>query len=124
MGRGSKGACSLLATCLDDIVPDRYAYCISSTMILRSGGLQLLRRCARKPILQRSSVRKYTTPPATFTGPAVAAVHPLVTVTSQLDRVTPRFEIDPSAITILDSPAAFYETLKVLRSPQLSMGSL
>ena len=42
-------------------------------------------------------------------------MHPLAAVTSQLDQVAPRFEIDPSAICILDSPSAFYETLKVFQ---------
>jgi CDP-diacylglycerol--glycerol-3-phosphate 3-phosphatidyltransferase len=38
----------------------------------------------------------------------------LAGVASQLDHVAPRFEIDPDNIEILDSPTAFYETLKVL----------
>lgn len=39
--------------------------------------------------------------------------HPLAGVASQLDHVAPRFEIDPDNIEILESPTAFYETLKV-----------
>lgn len=34
-------------------------------------------------------------------------------ITNELDRIAPRFEIKGSQVDILDSPGAFYETLKV-----------
>lgn len=42
-----------------------------------------------------------------------AKAHPLAGVATQLDNVAPRFEVDPTQIEIIDSPTAFYETLKV-----------
>lgn len=43
---------------------------------------------------------------------SAAKAHPWAGVTSQIDVVAPRFEIDASQIEIIDSPTAFYETLK------------
>ena len=37
----------------------------------------------------------------------------LGTLTSELDKISPRFEIQPEQIEIIQSPAQFYETLKV-----------
>jgi hypothetical protein len=37
----------------------------------------------------------------------------LATVTTDLDRIAPRFEMQPDQITIIQTPAEFYETLKV-----------
>lgn len=37
----------------------------------------------------------------------------LGSVTSELDKLSPRFEVEPSQIQILKSPSDFYETLKV-----------
>lgn len=45
----------------------------------------------------------------------VAKAHPLAGVASQIDKIAPRFEIDASQIEIVDSPTAFYATLKVTR---------
>jgi hypothetical protein len=84
-------------------------------MIARSGGFQLLRRCAGLPMPSKIRIRRFTSPSATPPSQATAPVHPLANVTTQIDRVSPRFEVDPSAINILNSPAAFYETLKVLQ---------
>ncbi|ERF68183.1 hypothetical protein EPUS_05264 [Endocarpon pusillum Z07020] len=81
-------------------------------MIARSGGIQLLRHGTRRPIRSRSCVRTFSSPSATSVNTAASPAHPLASVTTQLDRVSPRFEIDPSAVTILNSPAAFYKTLK------------
>ncbi|KZM19427.1 phosphotransferase [Ascochyta rabiei] len=36
----------------------------------------------------------------------------LATITTDLDRIAPRFEMQPDQITIIQSPAEFYETLK------------
>ncbi len=37
----------------------------------------------------------------------------LATITTDLDKIAPRFEIQPEQIQILKSPAEFYDTLKV-----------
>lgn len=37
----------------------------------------------------------------------------LATITTDLDRIAPRFEIQSDQITIIQTPAEFYETLKV-----------
>lgn len=37
----------------------------------------------------------------------------LASLTSELDRLSPRFEVQPQQIEILKTPAEFYETLKV-----------
>lgn len=37
----------------------------------------------------------------------------LATITTDLDKIAPRFEVQPDQIQILQSPAEFYETLKV-----------
>jgi hypothetical protein len=37
----------------------------------------------------------------------------LATVTSDLDKIAPRFEVQPEQIEILKTPSEFYETLKV-----------
>jgi hypothetical protein len=37
----------------------------------------------------------------------------LATITTDLDKIAPRFEIQPEQITIIKTPTDFYETLKV-----------
>jgi hypothetical protein len=37
----------------------------------------------------------------------------LTAITSDLDKLAPKFEIDSDQITIIQTPAEFYETLKV-----------
>lgn len=37
----------------------------------------------------------------------------LATITTDLDKIAPRFEIEPEHIQIIKTPAEFYETLKV-----------
>lgn len=37
----------------------------------------------------------------------------LATITTDLDKIAPRFEIQPDQIEILQTPAEFYQTLKV-----------
>ena len=85
-------------------------------MIPRNVGLRALRQCAcigrPRPVL-RTSIRRFS---ASSSAPAADVpahtAHPLAGVATQIDHVAPRFEIDPSQIEILDSPTAFYETLK------------
>lgn len=37
----------------------------------------------------------------------------LATITTDLDKIAPRFEMQPDQITVIQTPAEFYETLKV-----------
>lgn len=70
----------------------------------------------RRPVSLGKPARRYSTsssaapgsPPATPSGAAM-----LASLTSELDRLSPRFEVQPQQIEILKTPAEFYETLKV-----------
>jgi CDP-diacylglycerol--glycerol-3-phosphate 3-phosphatidyltransferase len=83
-------------------------------MLARSVGVRALRQCActRKPNVSRTVFRKYSTPSPAATDVSHGSAHPLAGVASEFDKVAPRFEIEPTQIEILDSPSAFYETLK------------
>jgi CDP-diacylglycerol--glycerol-3-phosphate 3-phosphatidyltransferase len=48
---------------------------------------------------------------ASSTPPSQASM--LTAITTDLDKLAPKFEIDPDQITIIQTPAEFYETLKV-----------
>jgi CDP-diacylglycerol--glycerol-3-phosphate 3-phosphatidyltransferase len=37
----------------------------------------------------------------------------LATITTDLDKIAPRFDVQPDQITIIRTPAEFYQTLKV-----------
>ena len=55
-------------------------------------------------------------------GPRMAASSggsSLGAIRTELDRISPCFEVPASKITILDSPASFYETLKVWDAPDI-----
>jgi CDP-diacylglycerol--glycerol-3-phosphate 3-phosphatidyltransferase len=97
-------------------------------MFARGVGVRLLQSCTRRATATRTTVTRISSTPAARAGfrrfssssSAGAAhhaappptAHPLAGVASQLDQVAPRFEIDPDRIEILDSPTAFYATLK------------
>ncbi|KIW76022.1 hypothetical protein Z517_10767 [Fonsecaea pedrosoi CBS 271.37] len=90
-------------------------------MFARSCGLQGLRSCSRttRACIQRSPPTKFvsrrfsSSSSSAFSNVPAPTTHPLAGVATQLDHVAPRFEIDPDKIQILDSPTAFYDTLKV-----------
>jgi hypothetical protein len=68
---------------------------------------------------QGRPLRKYTTSSASASAPSSppSSFSVLSSVTSELDKLSPRFEVQPSQIQILKSPGEFYEALKVrLRS--------
>ncbi|OJJ41402.1 hypothetical protein ASPWEDRAFT_34956 [Aspergillus wentii DTO 134E9] len=81
-------------------------------MFKRIGG-QTLRCAGSRPIARRKLYDRkfsaYTSPSSTA---AASTASPLGGITVELDRIAPRFEIPASKITILDSPASFYTTLK------------
>jgi CDP-diacylglycerol--glycerol-3-phosphate 3-phosphatidyltransferase len=82
-------------------------------MLKRLGGHTL--RCSawrRLPVQGKFSARNisiYSSPDVV----AASTASPLGGLTTELDRIAPRFEVPASKILILDSPGAFYETLKV-----------
>lgn len=85
-------------------------------MNARNVGIRALRQfsCIRKPTpAVRFTVRRFSATSTPAAESPAATAHPLAGVASQIDHVAPRFEIDPSQIEILDSPTAFYETLKL-----------
>lgn len=99
-------------------------------MFRRIGG-HVIRCAGRRPAARRkvfsehglSGHSHYTTASsagasASASIPVSTGASPLGSVTVELDRIAPRFEIPASQITILDSPASFYGTLKVRHSEQ------
>jgi hypothetical protein len=71
-------------------------------------------RCScKRPVVRRQIATRrfsvYNNPNASVASTA----SPLGGLTTELDRIAPRFEVPASRITILDSPSSFYETLKV-----------
>lgn len=92
------------------------------TMFSRGAAARALRQCncirSTRATGIKVSGRRHL---ATSTAPvptSAAKAHPLAGVTSQIDHVAPRFEVDASQIEILDSPTAFYSTLKVIWTHQ------
>ncbi|GIJ85538.1 CDP-diacylglycerol--glycerol-3-phosphate 3-phosphatidyltransferase [Aspergillus pseudoviridinutans] len=81
-------------------------------MFQRIGGNAL--RCAgRRPIARRRLCdRKFSAYTTNASTVAPSSASPLGAITVELDRVAPRFEVPASKVTILDSPASFYSTLK------------
>ncbi|KAK5941861.1 CDP-diacylglycerol--glycerol-3-phosphate 3-phosphatidyltransferase [Knufia obscura] len=86
-------------------------------MLSRGAATRALRQCscirASRPASLRTATRRHVSTSSVPVPASVAAkAHPWAGVTSQIDSVAPRFEIDASQIEIIDSPTAFYETLK------------
>jgi CDP-diacylglycerol--glycerol-3-phosphate 3-phosphatidyltransferase len=89
----------------------------AAAMMFRRIGGQTVRCCGRRSFARRSVPgRKFAHTAASCTA-APSAASPLGGITVELDRVAPRFEVPASRIAILDSPAAFYDALKVGDSP-------
>jgi hypothetical protein len=68
-------------------------------------------RMAGRPF--RTSRRYSTSGPASSTSVPQSQASMLATITTDLDKIAPKFEIEPEQIQILKTPAEFYETLKV-----------
>jgi CDP-diacylglycerol--glycerol-3-phosphate 3-phosphatidyltransferase len=82
-------------------------------MFGRIGG-QALRSAGRRPIARpRLYARNFSAQSGTNATTAASAPSPLAGITSELDRIAPRFEVPATQITIIDSPTSFYSTLKV-----------
>lgn len=85
-------------------------------MLGRIGG-QAFRCAVRRPVARRNLCERkfsaYSTSSTSSGTHAPSAASPLGSITAELDRVAPCFEVPASRITILDSPASFYSTLKV-----------
>lgn len=88
--------------------------CGAGGRILRHHGSCTARRVSSLHAPHALARRRFTSSaPRPQDGALSPATHPLAGVTSELDHIAPRFEVDPSQIEILDSPIVFYETLKV-----------
>lgn len=88
----------------------------SLAMFGRIGG-QALRCAARRPGPTRKVCGRRFSAHTGANAASTTTPSPLGAITVELDRIAPRFEIPASQITILDSPANFYSTLKVRNSP-------
>jgi len=67
------------------------------------------------------TTRRYSTSSAEMASPVPQSqASMLATITTDLDKIAPRFELQPDQIEILQTPAEFYQTLKVGRSLLLS----
>ncbi|EEQ34073.1 CDP-diacylglycerol--glycerol-3-phosphate 3-phosphatidyltransferase [Microsporum canis] len=83
-------------------------------MIKRIGGRTLqncCRGCSARNTNYTSPIRRYSStsaPAASYT----SVSSPIGSLTVELDRIAPKFKVQASNIQILNSPAAFYETLK------------
>jgi CDP-diacylglycerol--glycerol-3-phosphate 3-phosphatidyltransferase len=75
-------------------------------------------RVASRPI---KTARRYSTSNASMASSTPQSqASMLATITIDLDKIAPRFEIQPDQITIIQTPSEFYETLKVgLQIPSL-----
>lgn len=84
----------------------------STQMFGRIGG-QAIRCAIRRPVARRKVCDRRFSAHTTSNASPTAIPSPLGSITVELDRIAPRFEIPASQVTILDSPANFYSTLKV-----------
>lgn len=86
-------------------------------MLARNVGVRALRQCGslkqQSRVQARVPTRRLSSTSAPPVPPSAPAAHPLAGIATQVDHIAPRFEVEPSQIEILDSPAAFYQTLKV-----------
>ncbi|KAJ5995009.1 hypothetical protein N7481_001986 [Penicillium waksmanii] len=80
-------------------------------MFGRIGG-QAIRCAVRRPVARRKVCDRRFSAHTTSNAAPAAIPSPLGSITVELDRIAPRFEIPASQVTILDSPASFYSTLK------------
>lgn len=99
-------------------IRDLHPIASASTMFGRVGG-HTLRCAARSPVIRRKFwERSFSTQiPSSTSTAAPSSVSPLGSITTELDRIAPCFEVPASRISILDSPASFYTTLKVRMTP-------
>ncbi|RVX71505.1 hypothetical protein B0A52_05077 [Exophiala mesophila] len=87
--------------------------CVAGGRLLLRHGSCTARRASSLRAPHALARRRFTSSaPRPQDGALSPATHPLAGVTSELDHIAPRFEVDPSQIEILDSPVVFYETLK------------
>lgn len=71
------------------------------------------RRFIRIPSQPVKATRRYSTSSPTMASTPQSQASMLATITTDLDKIAPRFEIQPEQITIIQTPAEFYKTLKV-----------
>lgn len=84
-----------------------------TAMMFRRVGGHALRCCGRRPFAGRKLPGRQFSAHSTSSATPQATTSPLGSISVELDRIAPRFEVPASQIRILDSPAAFFDTLKV-----------
>jgi CDP-diacylglycerol--glycerol-3-phosphate 3-phosphatidyltransferase len=62
--------------------------------------------------LVQGKARRYSTSSGHTSASSASPAAPLSAFTNELDKIAPRFDIQGSQISILRTPAEFYETLK------------
>jgi CDP-diacylglycerol--glycerol-3-phosphate 3-phosphatidyltransferase len=74
------------------------------------------RRSFRIPSRTLKTTRRYSTSNASMASSTPQSqASMLATITTDLDKIAPRFEVQPEQIQIIQTPTEFYETLKVGR---------
>ncbi|QKX60914.1 uncharacterized protein TRUGW13939_08060 [Talaromyces rugulosus] len=81
--------------------------------MFKRAGAYTVRCTCKRPVTVRKqfAVRRFSVNTSSNAS-AVSPASPLGGLTVELDHIAPRFEVPASEITILESPSAFYETLK------------
>jgi len=103
--------------------------CADSNILNTDGNLEMIIRSLIRAQGPRSSIKhtfrvssrhsQATRRYSTANAPSMSSSAPqsqasmLATITTDLDKIAPRFEVQPEQIEILRTPAEFYETLKV-----------
>ncbi|RAO73649.1 uncharacterized protein BHQ10_009661 [Talaromyces amestolkiae] len=75
-------------------------------------GEHALRCSCKRPVVRRQVATRKFSVYSNSNASIASTASPLGGLTTELDRIAPRFEVSASKITILDSPSSFYETLK------------
>lgn len=88
---------------VNSMIPRRTTTCLRHLRHPRSP------RCNHGPIQRRNASTASGTPAAA----APSAASPLGSITSELDKLSPRFDVPAGSIEILRGPPEFYEALKV-----------
>lgn len=98
--------------------PIQKGFCDAPLAMFGRIGGQAVRCAARRPVVRRKLCERRFSAHTGANAAPTSTPSPLGAITVELDRIAPRFEVPASKITILDSPASFYSTLKVRIPPE------
>lgn len=69
---------------------------------------------ARRHVAKYGRVqRRYSSTSSGTAAPVQSSAAPIASITNELDKISPRFDVPAESIEILRTPAEFYATLKV-----------